>query len=117
MLLYVIVSDSLARRLENSKDVNGFLINKYEVKSQQYGDDFTAMIVNLTSLDKIFDIFERPTGHKLNTEKTNILAQYASIAEKLYNSKYRQYVRFEIKILGQILGADYKRRDLERGNR
>lgn len=109
MALYAICSDPIARKIVNNKKIRPFTIGNEPIKLQQYADDVTCYLNNETDIRHIFEEFnsyERATGQKLNSAKTEILHINKPKASQKTNIGYDNHKHPTIKILGQYYGED-----------
>ena len=76
-ILFVITMELLAQSLWRSKEIKGIHIQGNEdVKLTQYADDTTALLADVQSVSKLFDLlslFEKCSGLKINQAKSEML--------------------------------------------
>ncbi len=78
-LLYILCVESLACKVRDCPDVDGFLLpgaRGTQYKVGLYADDTTSFVKYVRSLEKLFDvirIYERGSGAKLNVSKTDAM--------------------------------------------
>ena len=76
-ILFVIAMELLAQSIRRSKDIKGIHIQgNEEVKLTQYADDTTALLAEVQSVSKLFDLlslFEKCSGLKINPAKSEML--------------------------------------------
>ena len=71
-LLYVLVAEVLGIEIRSNRKIQGYKYGDQEYKGSQYADDLMMCIINLDSLNEIFNVFakyELATNAKLNKEK------------------------------------------------
>ena len=76
-ILFVIAMELLAQSIRRSKDIKGIHVRgNEEVKLTQYADDTTALLADVQSVSKLFDLlslFEKCSGLKINPAKSEML--------------------------------------------
>ena len=75
--LFILVAEILAHKIRTNDNVKGVVINEYEHKICQYADDTeSVMLFEENSLNELFNImknFEKISGLKVNSDKTEIM--------------------------------------------
>ena len=71
--LFLLAVETLAIAIRASEEIKGIVINQEETKLLQYADDTTAVLADLESAQKLFqllDKFKELSGLKVNSSKT-----------------------------------------------
>ena len=109
MLLYAVIADPLARKIECDPIIKPIKIGNIYVKTQQYADDMNILTTDTPSIRRTFmilDKFKRATGQKINKEKSKILCCSDKLWDVLRKSEFKNMVERQIKILGQKFGQN-----------
>ena len=71
--LFLLAVETLAIAIRANEEIKGIVINQEETKLLQYADDTTAVLADLESAQKLFqllDKFKELSGLKVNSSKT-----------------------------------------------
>ena len=71
--LFLLAVETLAIAIRANEEIKGIIINQEETKLLQYADDTTAVLADLESAQKLFqllDKFKELSGLKVNSSKT-----------------------------------------------
>ena len=114
-ILYVLSAEPFHEIIVNCDRISGIRFIDNEVKIFQHADDTTFFLDNASSIENVFEvinIYEKASGSKCNTHKTELLVIGPAHIETKYNFNFP--VRHDyVKILGIFLGNDRKRTDHE----
>ena len=86
MLLFILVTDILTQKINNSNKLHGCKLLKTNIKIQQYADDTTIIISDqddISELHKILEEFSLHSGLSLNIHKSKILSNSPKITNIL----------------------------------
>ena len=103
MLLYVLGAEMLCRKINQEREITGVKIGNVNCKILQYADDTNFLIKDIKSIKCIFKtlkLFQKAAGQKLNKQKTKIIVFNRKLKNELNKSKYKNYIKKEVKILG-----------------
>ena len=106
MLLFITCSDLLTRHILKNKQIKGITLQKTNFKIIQYTDDTTFACQDFLEIKKIQEElhkFEKVSGLKINSEKTQILTTSLSFQEKIK----LHYPTFNIKDSFKLLGIKF----------
>lgn len=115
-LLYVLASEVLAIEIRNNRRIKGFKYKNVEFKLQQYADDIMTVVVDLESIEVIFEVFRRyelATNARLNKTKTEALwvGGWKNRTDTPYGLKWkRDYVNFTGVYIGNATNRDERKR-------
>ena len=104
--LFLLAIEILANTIRNDNTIKGFRFGEHEIKQILYADDFTLFIKDRSSVKRvkyIFEEFEKVSGLKVNTGKTN------SVWMGKENEKPQEPVFGNIVNEIKILGVHYTR--------
>ena len=93
-------------------DIRGLLVKETEIKISQYADDTTLILdgseKSLSEALKILESFEKVSGLRLNSKKTEALSigSFAGKSEKLRPEKEFNWQNPKVKALGVWLSTD-----------
>ena len=71
--LFIVVVETLAIAIRQNQDIKGISIENEETKILQYADDTTAVLSDISSAEKLFELFnffKDISGLKINCKKT-----------------------------------------------
>ena len=110
-LIFILAAETLSLSIKKNKNINGLLINNFEVKITQLADDTTLILQDINSLRtalNILHLFHKASGLKLNYTKTEILQLGESNYSKTnpYNLKW---VKDRVYALGTWFYKDMKK--------
>ena len=103
MLLFIICTDVLTRKIIKNEKIKGITFQKVNFKIAQYADDTTFVFQNTEEIKIIFnelDFFEKFSGLKINAEKTQILATSTQLKNAITNKYPLFKLQDKLKILG-----------------
>ena len=107
-LLFLLVAETMANRIRNTKGINPVNINGCTVGITQMADDTTLFLKDLLSVSNALNLLERfskVSGLNLNKDKTE--AVFLGLSTKKISDNYGiKWVRGPIKVLGIWVGDD-----------
>ena len=98
--------------MQKCADIRGLLVKDTEIKPSQYADDTTLILdgseKSVSEALKILQSFEKVSGHRLNSKKTEALwiSSCAGKSEKLRPEKDFNWQNTKVKALGIWLSTD-----------
>ena len=110
--LFILSAAILAKAIRKSADIRGLLVKDTEIKLSQYADDTTLILdgseKSLSEALKILESFEKVSGLRLNSKKTEVLwiGSCAGKSEKLHPEKDFNWQNTKVKALGVWLSID-----------
>ena len=107
MLLFTLAINPLLEEIDKEKDIKGpTLPNNKEIKLLAYADDVTIILTKeheIETVYKIYEMYGKKSGAKLNKEKTEICIFGEKLRRK-FTRKYQHLITNTIKILGITFG-------------
>ena len=103
MLLFVMATDVLAKKISSAPDIHGIRLGKASLSIQQYADDTTLFFTNPNEINKALQIckdFSLHTNLKLNSSKTNILSNSKLLIQSTQSKMPEAKSLQDVKILG-----------------
>ena len=103
MLLFVICTDVLTRKIIKNEKIEGITFQKVNFKIAQYADDTTFAFKKIDEIKIIFNelkLFEKFSGLKVNSEKTQIMATSSQLEKAITNNYPLFKLQHNLKILG-----------------
>ena len=110
--LFILSAEILAKAIRKCADIRGLLVKDTEIKLSQYADDTTLILdgseKSLSEGLKILQSFEKVSGLRLNSKKTEALwiGSCAGKSEKLRPEKDFNWQNTKVKALGVWLSTD-----------
>ena len=103
--LFIICLETLAITVRRSKNIQGILVGKEEIKLEMFADDVTAFLRNTRSLEALLftaDLFSKCPGLEINPEKTEcrVSGNHISLKVATVSKKAYAWMKDSIKILG-----------------
>lgn len=119
MVLFVLISELLSSMIRREMDIVPVsLPNSLSKKVAQYADDVSILTPNarsLNCLEKVIGKYEKLTGAKINSEKTEVLliGRWSKKQKEKIPQKFRICIKNTVKILGVHFGKNAKNKDEE----
>ena len=104
MLLFVICTDILTRKITKNEKIKGITFQKVNFKITQYADDTTFAFKKIDEIKIILNelkLFATFSGLKINAEKTQILATSIQSKNKITNEYPLFRIQDNLKLLGR----------------
>ena len=83
--LFILSAEFLAKAIRKNTDIKGLLVKDTEIKLSQYADDTTLILdgseKSLSEALRILESFEKVSGLRLNSKKTEALWKTAPISK------------------------------------
>ena len=106
MLLFIISTDLLTRKIQKNEQIKGIKFQNFNFKIAQYADDTTFAFQNYKEIEDILielKQFEKVSGLKINPEKTQIIATNTFLKTKIETN----YPLFKFNEFLKILGVKF----------
>ena len=107
MLLFVICTDVLTRKIIENEKIKDITFQKVNFKITQYADDTKFVFKKVNEIKIIFNelkLFEKFSGTKINAEKSQML----TISIQLKNKIINEYLLFKIQDNFKMFGITLK---------
>ena len=108
MLLFVVITDILSKKVEANQDIHGIKLGKKHLTIQQYADDTFFFLTDDHSakeLKSIITSFSNMSGLCLNEQKTKIFCQSQHLKNMLRSLFPENQFTENISILGFLFGS------------